>query len=296
MDRRLVMIVNPRGGKRLGIKVLNSVLPVFTRAGIEVDVRLTERSAHASEIVQSLNLAQTDGICVVGGDGTIHEVADSLMQRGQPVCVPLGIIPAGTGNTLAQHLDCADPLKAAHRIVDGQTQPLDVIAATVGGKTVYCTNIVGFGAVSDINLTAEKLRRLGPPRYSIAALWQMMNARPRRAKIMLDDKVIDDEFLFAVACNGRYTGANMKLTPRAEISDGKVDVAIIRSITRWQMLRLFSKVFDGSHTQLGYIEFHQVRSFSIHTETDERLNLDGEMKGTTPVEAHVLPSALMVFA
>ena len=293
--RRLAVVVNPRGGKRNGIRVLERIRHVFDSAKIELEILVTERVGHATEIAINLNLQRIDGICVVGGDGTFHEVVNGLMQQDDPHSVPLGIIPAGTGNSLAQHLHCHDPIEAARRIVAGLSQSLDVVQVTLPGHSIYCANIVGWGAVSDINCTAEKMRFLGPTRYTVAALWHILTPKVRRATLVLDDRTITDEFLFVIACNTKYTGAGMKLAPDAEIGDGKIDVVVIRRVSRWQMLRLFMKVFDGSHVALSCIEFHQVRSFSIQSEAADRMNLDGEMKGNSPMTATLLPSALSIF-
>ena len=294
--QRLLVVVNPLGGTRRGLAVLERVTPTFASAGIELDVRVTERPGHAREIARTLDLTGVDGLCAIGGDGTIHEVADGLMQRGESISVPLGIIPAGTGNTLAQHLSCDDPLEAARRIVAGETQPLDVVRVILNDEVIFCVDIVGWGAVSDINATAERLRWLGPPRYGAAALWQILRAKRRRAMLTLDGQTIDDDFLFVMACNPKFTGSGMKLAPRADIGDGKLDVVVVRRATRWQMLKLFSKVFDGSHVELDYVEYHQVRSFSIASQNCDPLDLDGETKGHTPMSADVLPSSLRIFA
>ena len=88
----------------------------------------------------------------------------------------------------------------------------------------------------------------------------------------------------------------MQLAPRAELNDGLMDVIVVQNASRWQMLNLFSKVFDGSHIRLKCVEYHQVKSFEIRTEGQDLMNLDGEMKGFSPVAAEVLPSALSVFA
>ena len=293
--RRLAVVVNPRGGKRNGIRVLKRIRHVFDSAKIELEILVTERVGHATEIAKNLNRQRIDGICVVGGDGTFHGVVNGLMQQDDSHSVPLGIIPAGTGNSLAQHLHCHDPIEAARHIVAGLSQSLDVVQVTLPGHSIYCANIVGWGAVSDINCTAEKMRFLGPTRYTVAALWHILTPKVRRATLVLDDRTITDEFLFVIACNTKYTGAGMKLAPNAEIDDGKIDVVVIRRISRWQMIRLFMKVFDGSHVALSFIEFHQVRSFSIQSETADRMNLDGEMKGNSPMTATLLPSALSIF-
>ena len=294
--QRLLVVVNPLGGTRRGLAVLERVTPTFASAGIELDVRVTERPGHAREIARTLDLTGVDGLCAIGGDGTIHEIADGLMQRSESISAPLGIIPAGTGNTLAQHLSCDDAQEAARRIVSGETQPLDVVRVTLNDEVIFCVDIVGWGAVSDINATAERLRWLGPPRYGAAALWQILRAKRRRAMLTLDGQTIDDDFLFVMACNPKFTGSRMKLAPHAEIGDGKLDVVVVRRATRCQMLKLFSKVFDGSHVELDYVEYHQVRSFSIASQSCDPLDLDGETRGHTPMSADVLPSSLRIFA
>lgn len=293
--RRLAVIVNPRGGKRNGVQVIDRVRPIFADAAIELDVRVTERVGHANEIARTLDLDSIDGVCVVGGDGTIHEVTDGLMHRNETAMVPIGIIPAGTGNAIAQHLRCDCQLEAARRIVAGQTQGLDVVRVTFQDRIVHCVNIVGWGVVSDINSTAERMRFMGSKRYTVAALWHILAPRVRRATLVLDDKTFTDKFLFVMACNTKYTGAGMKLAPQAEIGDGFIDVAVMRRTSRWQMLSLFRRVFDGSHVDLKCMEFHRVRSFSIQTIERDRMNLDGEMKGNSPMSATVLPSALSIF-
>ena len=222
--RRLAVVVNPHGGKRNGIRVLERIRHVFDSVGIELEILVTQRVGHATEIAKNLDLQHLDGICVVGGDGTFHEVANGLMQRGDSVSIPLGIIPAGTGNSLAQHLQCRDPIEAARCIVAGLSQSLDVVRVTLQDHSVHCINIVGWGAVSDINSTAERMRFLGPTRYTLAALWHILTPKVRRATLVLDDRTITDDFLFVIACNTKYTGAGMKLAPDAEIGDGKIDV------------------------------------------------------------------------
>lgn len=297
MSRRaMTVIVNPRGGVRRGGDVLKQIQPALMAADIDLNVVVTTHAGHAFQFAQEMDLRNCDGICIVGGDGTIHEVADGLLQRREPITVPLGIIPAGTGNTVAQHLKCDTPMEAARRIARGQVLPLDVIQVKHTDRTVHCIDMVGWGAVADINLNAERWRILGRQRYAVAALWQIVRARRRQATLILDGQSHSDDFLFIIACNPKYTGAGMQLAPRAELNDGLMDVVVVRNASRWQMLNLFSKVFDGSHIQLECVEYHQVRSFEIRTEGKDLMNLDGEMKGLSPIAAEVLPSALSVFA
>ena len=293
--KHFAVVVNPRGGLRRGRTVLEEVKPVFASAGARLDVRETTHPGHAAELASTMDLDGCDGFCVIGGDGTIHEAVGGLIERSPPVSIPLGIIPGGTGNSVLQHFDCSDPLEAARRIVAGHTQSLDVVHVTMGNDVAYCINIIGWGAVVDINRTAERLRALGPPRYAMSAVTHILRAKRRRARVILDDQILEDEFLLAAACNTKFTGKAMQLAPKAEVDDGKVDVVLVRRATRRQMLQLFSKVFDGAHLSLPCVEYYQVRSFGIEPVGVDGLNLDGELKGTTPMAAEMIPSAIRIF-
>ena len=277
------------------MSILKSVEPIFRAADAELDVRITSHAGHARELARHLPLENHDGLCVIGGDGTIHEVVNGLMQRAEPAQVPFGVIPGGTGNTVAEHLGCTDPLVAARNIVAGHAGPLDVARVTSGGASTYCANIVGWGAAVDINRTAERIRRLGPSRYTLAALWQIVRARTRRAKLTLDGRMVVDDFLFIIGCNTRFTGRGMKLAPDAAMNDGLMDLVVVRPASRRQIARLFKAVFDGSHVRLPCVEIHRVRRFSIESTTTDPLNMDGELKGSTPLQVEMIPSALRIF-
>ena len=293
--RRILLIVNPRSGKRRGLKVLEQVKPVFAAADVELDVRVTNQSGHARQIVRGFDLAGYDGLCLIGGDGTVHEAVSGLIQRSEPASIPLGIIPSGTGNDVARHLGVDSPLDAARRIVAGRTSPFDVARVEAGGQIDYCLTLVGWAGVADINCKAERLRVLGPSRYAVAALWQILFPKRRSAKLVLDGQSFEDDFMLVAACNTIFTGSGMQLAPRAKVDDGKIDVVILRDATRWQMFRLFAKVFDGSHLDMPCVEYYQVRSLSILSDDREPLDLDGEIKGTTPVLIQMIPGAVRFF-
>ena len=157
-------------------------------------------------------------------------------------------------------------------------------------------DIIGWGAIADINRTAEKLRFLGSPPYALAALWFIVRPKRRRARLVLDGRAFEDEFLFVIGCNVKSTGSGMIISPHAEIGDGKIDVVVLRDATRAEILKVFKRVFDGSHVSLPCVGYHQVRSFSIEYEGPEPLDLDGELKGGAPLSVEIVPEAFKVFA
>lgn len=294
--RRFLLLVNPASGTRRGPVVLEQVKPLFAAADTDLDIRLTEQAGHARWLAQTLDLTGYHGIGLIGGDGTVHEVVSGLLERDQPVTLPSGLIPAGTGNDVAKQLDISSPLVAAQRMIAGRTSPFDIAKVEANGLAHYCVTIIGWVGVADINCTAERLRLLGPPRYAVAALWEILFAKRRRARLVLDDWTIDDEFVLVVACNTIFSGSGMRLAPRAKVDDGKIDVVLIRRATRWQMFRLFAKVFDGTHVEMPCVEYHQVSSLSILSDDDSPLDLDGEIQGTTPVSIQIIPSAIHMFS
>jgi YegS/Rv2252/BmrU family lipid kinase len=294
-EKHLLLIVNPRSGKRRGLAVLEQMKPIFVAANVELDVRVTKLSGHVRQIAREFDLAGYDGLCLIGGDGTVHEAVSGLIERGEPASIPLGIIPSGTGNDVAQHLGLDSPLDAARRIVVGQTGLFDVARVEAGGQIDYCVTLVGWAGVADINCKAEQLRVLGPSRYAVAAFWQILFPKRRSAKLVLDGHSFEDDFMLVAACNTIFSGSGMRLAPRAKVDDGKLDVVILRNASRWQMFRLFAKVFDGSHVDMPCVEYYQVRSLSIHSDYHEPLDIDGEIKGTTPVSIEMIPGAVRFF-
>jgi diacylglycerol kinase (ATP) len=292
----IVVVANPHSGSRQGARVLERVLPVLSQNGRHVEVCHTRFAGQATQIVRSKSLEGVTCLCTIGGDGTLHEVVNGLMWRNDPFRPPLGIIPCGTGNAVAEHLGIADPLDAARCIVAGHTRPVDVLRVSMESGTAYCCNIVGWGAVTDINRTAEKIRWTGPSRYTLATLLHVAFPRPRRLRLTTDGQTHDGEYLFAVACNTRSTGKGMLLAPRADIADGLVDLVLVRKTSRRQLLRTLRKVFDGSHVGESCVAYHQVKEFELTPERAEGLNLDGELRGKAPCRVTVMPQALSIFA
>jgi diacylglycerol kinase family enzyme len=194
------------------------------------------------------------------------------------------------------HQGLRDPTEAVQKILAGESCPLDVARVTMQDQVIYCVNIIGWGLVVEINQRAERWRFLGPMRYALATLSFIYKPQRRSARLVLDDRVTEREFLFAMGCNTAFTGKGMNLAPKADLHDGLLDVVVVRQATRWQLLKLFKQVFDGSHLSLPCVEYYQVQRFAIESDTQAPLNLDGESIGSAPFVAEMLPSALRIFA
>jgi len=293
--KRLCLAVNPHGGRKSGSTVLQQVKPVFDAAGVDLTIFETEYAGHAREFVRGLDFSEVDGFCAVGGDGTMHEVINGLLSRPDGSLIPIGLIPAGTGNSFLRGFDCLDPLEAARRIVAGRTRPIDAARVSLGGQTLYAFNIVGWGLVTDILIRSEGLRWLGESRYTVAAALEVLKGRRRAARLIVDGRETDDRFVFVLASNTRYTGKGMLMAPYADLSDGLIDLVIVRKASRAQMLRLLPKVFDGSHVHSPLLEYVQAKEFSLIPKVDETVNVDGELLDRSPIQVSMIPSAFIVF-
>ncbi|QDT01573.1 Diacylglycerol kinase [Adhaeretor mobilis] len=293
-SQKYLAIVNPHSGKKRGTSVLEQVQSALLPRGIELDIRMTERESHARQIAQETCLEGYAGICAIGGDGTFHEVVSGIMERKQKLSIPVGIIPGGTGNDVARHLGIKGVEDAIGHMLSGEVQPFDVAKVISGDQVDYCTTLVGWNVVAEVNRVAEKLRRLGPPRYALAGLTQVLLSQRRSAKVIFDDHSIEDDFLLVTACNTSFVGSGMRFAPRARTDDGMLDVVVVREASRWQLLRLFRKIFDGSHIEVDCVEYFQTRSLQILADDGQPLDIDGEVKGSTPFSVEVIPAAIFI--
>jgi len=289
------LIVNPYGGGGKGLKIQEKIQPIFESAGAELEIINTTHSGHAKELAQSLDYNGFNGICPIGGDGTMHEIINGMMLREDKSKIPIGLITGGTGNSFMHDLEMLDPIDAAKAVVNGKKQSIDIVDLSVGGKQIYIFNIIGWGLVTDAGIKAEYIRWLGHNRYTVSAAFEVLCKKRRPARLILDDQIYDDDFLFIIACNTKHTGKGMKMAPKSELNDGLIDVIVVRDASRLELFNLLPKVFDGTHISHPRLEYFQVKKFGIESENKDSLNIDGEINGTTPFISNVVPSALEVF-
>jgi len=293
---KFIITVNPHGGKKLGPRLLNRVKPLFEAKGIELFVVETTFAGHAKELANQLNITEYDGFIGIGGDGTLHEIINGMLSRHDGRKIPIGIIPGGSGNSYMHDLQLTDPLKAAKAIINGKTRALDTAKVEVNHIIKYSNNMIGWGLVTDVGNKAEHFRWLGTNRYTILSVVEVLRHKSRPATLIMDDKKIEDEFTFIIACNSIHVGKGMKMAPKARLDDGLIDLIVIRSdVSRTRLLQVLPKLFDGSHINEPELEYYQTSQFSLIPETDEILNIDGEIMGSTPIQVNVIPKAFEMF-
>jgi len=293
---KFIITVNPHGGTKQGPLLLKKVKPIFDAAGTELFIIDTTFAGHAQELANQLDLSDYDGFIGIGGDGTLHEITNGMLSRHDGKKIPIGIIPGGSGNSYMHDLQLTDPLKAAKAIINGNIRSLDTAKVEVNHVIKYANNMVGWGLVTDVGNKAEHFRWMGTNRYTILSVMEVFRHKSRSATLIMDDKKIEDEFTFIIACNSMHVGKGMKMAPKARLDDGLIDLIVIRAgASRTRLLQVLPKLFDGSHINEPEVEYFQTSKFSLIPETDEILNIDGEIMGSTPIKVEMISKAFEMF-
>ena len=154
-------------------------------------------------------------------------------------------------------------------------------------------NLIGWGMGNDIGLRAEKMRWLGPMRYNVASLIEILKYKGRQATIKIDGIKYDDRYALITICNTIHVGKGMKMAPNASLNDKKMDIIMIKdNFSKFELLKLFPQLFSGNHIKNKKVTYVQAETFSLKTLKNDILNIDGEVKGETPINIKVIPECI----
>ena len=289
-------IVNPNSGVKKSLNIFNQVEKEFKIKNINPNLFLTKYKGHAIDIIKNIDIDYYNGIIVIGGDGTFHEVVNGLFQRLDKKTLPIGVIPGGSGNSFLYDNAITDPLLIAEQILNLQKKPIDIVEVKTNSKKIYSINLTGWGLVTDIGYFAEKNRWLGPSRYTIISIFEILKNKIRTATLSYNNQKVKKDFTFIIACNTKHVGKGMMMAPKAKINDGLLDLIIVNgNISRLKLFQTLPKLFKGTHIHDPEVEYIQIDKFSLDTSNNELLNIDGELKGSTPIQVEVIPNAIEIF-
>ena len=154
-------------------------------------------------------------------------------------------------------------------------------------------NLIGWGMGNDIGLRAEKMRWLGPMRYNVASLIEILKYKGRQATIKIDGIKYNDSYALITICNTIHVGKGMKMAPNASLNDKKMDIIMIKdNFSKFELLKLFPQLFSGNHIKNKKVTYIQSETFSMESMKNDILNIDGEIKGETPFSIKVLPECI----
>jgi len=284
------ILINPNSGKKKSLDTFNKILkPILDKKNHTYTHQLTTHQNHAKEIIQKIDLSDTDAILVLGGDGTMHEVVNGMLNREDNYKIPVGNIPTGSGNSLLYDIGKYDIKKTIDLILKNNIRKIDVLKVSSKTQIIYSINLVGWGMGNDIGVLAEKLRWLGPMRYNVASIIEIFRFKGRKAILSIDNNKYEDYYTLITVCNTIHVGKGMKMAPKATLDDGKMDIVMIKNnFTKFELLKLFPKLFSGEHIKNNKVIYKQAESFTLKPLNDEILNIDGEIIGRTPIDIKII--------
>jgi len=289
-----LVIYNPAAGNGRAAGLYQTIAHYLQQSTLNCDIRKTEYAGHAIELLRDTQLSDYDAVIASGGDGTLFEVVNGLMQNKAQHKPRVGLIPNGTGNAFMKELDLERHQwqEAIHIIEQGKTRDIDVGVLGSSDKAFYFLNIVGTGFVSTVAQAAIPLKWMGNAAYTVATLLKLMNLRAQSITLQIDGQILEREAVFVEVANSRYTGTTFLMAPQAKVDDGKLDVVLLNKISRMRLLRLFNSIYDGSHIHYPEVEYFQASEVRINCDSAAPVVPDGEIMEVKQHHFKVLPRAL----
>ena len=308
---RILVAINPAASFGSSVHVGPLVVAGLRDSGHTV-TDLLEGTAHdlAGAVARELAAAEADGVqpdalVVVGGDGMVSLAVNALAGTG----IPLGIIACGTGNDTARGLGLpvGNPAAAlAALLVALRHPPRDIDAVRVtraDSSTVWFAGVLSAGFDAIVNERANSLRYpRGKRRYTLALLIELVRLRAVRYRLTFgatDEGVpatLVESAMLVSAGNGVSIGGGMRVTPNALLDDGLLDVLVVRPLSRVSFLRIFPRVFAGTHLSDPRVAVYRAGRVRIEEvgSSDVAAYADGERVGPLPLDLEVVPRALRV--
>ena len=287
MSRKILFIVNPNAGKKISGKLIETIRKELPE-NITKEIIIWEDPAHFSEITQKLKTENYTDAIAVGGDGTVNQVAKSILNTN----IALGIVPAGSGNGLARSLGISVKTELAiKQIAKGKTQFID--CGTVNGIPFFCTSGVGFDAhIGKLFATSEKR---GLQSYVKITFRELFAYKEQNYSIRIDGKEISKKaFLITVANAGQY-GNDFYIAPQAKLNDGLFHIAVLKPFNLLQAVGIVVKVMQRKADTSKFIETFSGKEISISREKKDSIHYDGEPDSQgTELNYALLPKSLKV--
>lgn len=267
--RKITFIVNPISGTQNKDHILKSIDERINRDLFLPEVVYTRYAGHAVEIAAQKAEEEAFAVVAIGGDGTINEVARSLVHTR----TALGIVPCGSGNGLARHLQIPMDVRRAIDVINNGT--IDVIDyGTINDTPFFCTCGVGFDAF--VSLKFAQAGKRGPLTYLEKMLTESLKYQPETYEVKIDGNTLHYK-AFLIACgNASQYGNNAYITPQATLNDGFLDVTILEPFTVIDAPALAFQLFNKTIDQNSRIKTFRCRSVHIHRNTPGVVHFDGD--------------------
>lgn len=284
------IVANPVAGRGRVGKLLPQIRQLFDQHNLKYEIALTEAPGHGTALAKEAADKGWDNVIAIGGDGTMNEVLNGIM--GTPAS--MGFVPLGTGNDLARSLGIPLDMKEAVTILaQGRTTAMDIGKDRDG----YFGIILGLGFPSDVMHHVNTTKNIFRGSLAItASIIQVVNKlQPYPVHIELDDGKLDTTVMGIFILNTRFTGGGLQIAPDAKYDDGILDVVIMHQMSKLDFLSTLPKAYQGKHLSNPRCELFQTKTIKVTTAEPMRKLFDGNVFGSSPVDAQVMPEALKIW-
>lgn len=289
-----LVIVNPLAGKGKGYKYVGIIKKIFAnikKEGVipndKIFIEITQEVGHATRLVSEYieKYDETIVVYVVGGDGTLSEVAQAIKYIDR---VSMVVIPRGTGNDFSRSTNSYNSMRKIIR-KSIEENPVKVDAIKTG--TYTCVNVLNAGldaAIADnMNLFRKWPLISGSMKYKLAIAYTLLGARNYKLKIRVDDKVYKGMYTLVAIGNNKYYGGGIEALPYADISDGMLDVCMIDATTLIQKLIFLPKYSKGKHMGIKLVKLLKGKEITVVANRKIPLSIDGEVVLTNRFKAKI---------
>ena len=285
---KICFIINPISGTRQKKSWPDIIRETIDETRFDIGIFFTEHPGHASELVHRQIHEGVACIVAVGGDGTVNEVA--MAMRGTSAA--MGIVPCGSGNGLARHLQIPLRLADALKLIN-DAEAIDIDYGLVNEKPFFCTFGTGFDA--RISSAFAQSGKRGLTTYLSVIAREFFSYRSKKYKLKIDGRKVKTRAMVVTVANSAQYGNNGYISPHADITDGKLDVCIVRPFPKLfaglLAVRLLRKRIDKSR----YYEMLQGEEIVIKRKRKGEVHLDGEpMAMGKKLEIKIIPHGLKV--
>jgi len=291
---RAFLIVNPTAGGGRTSRLWPSIRDRLRQLGLEFEARETSGPGSATELADTAVSAGWPLVVAVGGDGTVNEVVNGLIDRDGRPRGTFGAILTGRGRDASRNLGIAlDPSTALHRLVHGEEVHADLGTAEWRGGSRYFVNCAGAGFDAVVARRAQSIGRSGTLPYVLGILAALGQHRPVPASIEVDGRSAwNGPMTAAVVANGPYFGGGMRIAPAAAPDDGRLDLVILGALGRAELLAWLPSVYRGSHLRNAKVTTVRGQTMTIDASPSVPVQVDGEPVASTPVRVSIRPGAL----
>ena len=288
MKSKLLLIINPIAGNGLAPLIENDIKASGIEEKYEVTISYSEKRGHAAQLANTAVENKFQVVVAVGGDGTINETASSLVNSS----TALGIIPSGSGNGLAMHLQYPkNPLQALLKIKNGKLHKID----TMRVNNRFAVNVSGFGFDGYVASLFDKQRKRGLRSYTLITLREYFSYPEIKFQISIDDQQFDQAAHMIVIANASQFGNAAIIAPNADLKDGLANIIIVKRPPLHLLPSTFYRLFNGTLKSNRYTKMFTGKKLLIKTSNPIHLHIDGEpMDPISEVEVTVSPSTLNV--